>query len=56
MTCGDLFDDCTEELLLFEVASLSKLFNFAVNEELLSKSLGRETLKMESVGTLGVDS
>ena len=35
ITWGDLFVDCTEEVLLLEVASPSKFFNLAVNGELL---------------------
>jgi hypothetical protein len=56
INCGDLLAEVVEELLLFEVASISKLLSLAVREELVSKSLGSATLKMESVGTLGVES
>jgi hypothetical protein len=48
--------DCMEELLLLEVASLSKVLSFIVSDVLISNSLGNATLKIESVGTLGVDS
>jgi hypothetical protein len=39
-----------------DVASLSIILSLAVREELLSNSLGSATLKIESVGMLGVES
>jgi len=35
ITCGDLLAEVVEELLLFEVASPSKLLSLAVREALL---------------------
>ena len=45
----------TEELLLLEAVSKSKVFSLEVREGLLSNNFPKLTLKIESVGTLGVD-
>ena len=48
--------ELTEEELPVDEVSKSTVFSLAVRMGLISKSLGRETLKMESVGMFGVDS
>lgn len=45
-----------DELLLFDAVSDRTVFSFAVRDGLVSNNLPKETLKMESVGILGVDS
>ena len=47
--------ELTEEVLLFDAVSKSRFFNLEVSEALLSNNFPNETLKMESVGTLGVE-
>ena len=48
--------ELTEEVLLLEAVSNYKFLSLAVREGLVSNSFESETLKMESVGILGVDS
>lgn len=45
----------TEELLLFDVESIYIVLNLAASVGFISNSLGNDTLKIESVGILGVD-
>lgn len=47
--------ELTEEPLLVMVLSKSMFLNLEVSEGLGSNSLAKDTLKMESVGTLGVE-
>ena len=48
--------ELTEELLLLDVVSISRALSLDEREGFTSNSLGRDTLKIKSVGILGVES